>query len=335
MEPTRDSEVEDQDLLNKAYASKGYPETVVKIMSAARRSSSDRQYKVFYTKFQKYCKDKSLDPLQISLAEGLGFLTSLHEAGLSYSSINTARSALSLILRFDNIAFGVHPDVVQFMKGLNNLKPPVPKYSQVWDLDQVLNLLKLWSPKHKLGLRVLTMKTAMLMLIVSGQRPQILSKFNVDRMDISKNKISFHMLSTDFKQGNRGTFPETLEFEKFPGDKRICVFTYLLEYIQRTLDIRQANKSLFLTVGTPHKTPSVATISRWIKSVLRHSGIDTKKFSSGSVRSAVSSKAAAKGVSILEILKFGGWTRESTFTTFYKKPILKQSKKSVQTQVLS
>ena len=84
MEPVRDPVVEDQDLLNTAYASKGYPETVVKIMSAARGSSSDRQYKVFYAKFQKYCKDKSLDPLQISLAEGLGFLTSLHEAGLSY-----------------------------------------------------------------------------------------------------------------------------------------------------------------------------------------------------------------------------------------------------------
>ena len=327
--------VEDQDLLGTAYANRGYSQTVVNIMSAARRSSSDRQYKVYYVKFQQYCKDKSLDPFKVTLPEGLGFLSYLHETGLSYSAVNTARSALSLILRFDTVPFGVHPDVVQFMKGLNNLKPSVPRYSQVWDLDLVLDLLKLWSPKTKLGLRILTMKTAMLVLIVSGQRPQILSKLNVDRMDISKNKVVFHMLPTDFKQGNRGSFPEKLQFDKFPGDKRICVFTYLVEYIQRTLDIRHTNKSLFLTVGTPHKAPSAATISRWIKTVLRHAGINTKRFSSGSVRAAVSSKAVSKGVSIIEILKLGGWTRESTFTRYYKKPIVKQSNESIQTKLLS
>ena len=75
------------------------------------------------------------------------------------------------------------------MKGIGNLRPSVPRYKKTWDIDIVLNLLKLWSPKQKLDLRVLTMKTMMLILIVSGQRPQIISKLNVDRMEISPNKV--------------------------------------------------------------------------------------------------------------------------------------------------
>ena len=42
----------------------------------------------------------------------------LHSQGLSYSSINTARSALSSILKLDNCDnFGTHPLVTRFMKG--------------------------------------------------------------------------------------------------------------------------------------------------------------------------------------------------------------------------
>ena len=38
-----------------------------------------------------------------------------------------------------------------------------------------------------------------------------------------------------------------------------------------------------------------------------------------SVRAIASSTAAATGIPINEILRAGGWTRESTFTKFYKK----------------
>ena len=46
----------------------------------------------------------------------------LHSQGLSYSSINTARSALSSILKLDNCDnFGTHPLVTRFMKGIYEL----------------------------------------------------------------------------------------------------------------------------------------------------------------------------------------------------------------------
>ena len=329
------AEMTGETLLLMSYLHRGYSRDIAEVMVSARRSSSDRQYAIYFRKYLQFCRDINVGPFATSVAEGLRFLQTLHVQGSSYSAINVARSALSLIREFQGVSFGTHPDVVQFMKGLANLKPSAPRYSHVWDLDVVLDLLKWWSPKEKLSLPVLTMKTVMLVLVVSGQRPQIISKLHVDRMDVSASQFTFRMLPSDFKQGTRGSYPEELVFRKFPGDKRICIYTYLAEYLKRTLDIRGKCKSLFLTVGTPHKEPSVATISRWIKSVLRNSGVNTHEFKPASVRTAVASKVALKGVSISSILKLGGWTRESTFTKYYKKPIRSNKLVSIQSSILS
>ena len=63
----------------------------------------------------------------------------------------------------------------------------------------------------------------------------------------------------------------------------------------------------------PIKTPSVNAVARWINKALSAAGISTSLFKPGSVRAEATSKAKAAGVSIVEILQAGGWTRESTF----------------------
>lgn len=58
----------------------------------------------------------SLSP---ELNHALDFLAELFQAGLDYSSINMARSALSSVLRpVAGVAFGQHPLVIRFMKGV-------------------------------------------------------------------------------------------------------------------------------------------------------------------------------------------------------------------------
>lgn len=54
----------------------------------------------------------------------IGFLAPLFSAGLGYSAINTARSALSSVLVLpNNITFGSHPSAVRFLNGVFVLKP--------------------------------------------------------------------------------------------------------------------------------------------------------------------------------------------------------------------
>lgn len=108
------------------------------IILASWRSGTQKQYQTYINKWLNYCCERELDSLHPSLADVIQFLTSLFERSLSYSSLNTARSALSTIITVDGMSIGNHPLVVRFLKGVFNLRPPVPRYKGVWDVLYLL-----------------------------------------------------------------------------------------------------------------------------------------------------------------------------------------------------
>ncbi|WAR28487.1 hypothetical protein MAR_014191, partial [Mya arenaria] len=63
------------------------------------------------------------------------------------------------------------------------------------------------------------------------------------------------------------------------------------KYIEQTSGLRNGVKQLIISYIKPHKPVVSTTISRWIKFVLKGSGIDIDTYSSHSTRSAASSKA--------------------------------------------
>ena len=71
----------------------------------------------------------------------------LFKDGLSYSALNSTRSALSAYgIVINGILVGKNVTVIRFMKGVFNLRPPEPKNLKVWDVRQVLIYLKRLSP---------------------------------------------------------------------------------------------------------------------------------------------------------------------------------------------
>ena len=111
----------------------------------------------------------------------------------------------------------------------------------------------------------------------------------------------------------------------FPPDASLCVASYLKRYIDVTSSKRNNSSSrnfLFISYIKPHKAVKTSSISRWLKNVLRLSGIDTSQFSAHSTRSASSTLAANCGVSISDIMKVADWSRAGTFKKFYQRPIL-------------
>ena len=99
------------------------------------------------------------------MAVALDFLATLFHSGLSYSSINTARSALSSILQVNNnsLPFGQLPIVQRFMKGIYELRPSFPKYTSVWDLKTVLNYFRSQPSASDLTLKHLSLKVTFLL----------------------------------------------------------------------------------------------------------------------------------------------------------------------------
>ena len=96
------------------------------------------------------------------------FLATLLYPGLGYNAIRVARSALSsyLVLK-DGVPFGQQMLVIRFMKGVFEMKPSLPKYSNTWNVNVVLNYLELLHPHNKLTLKKLSQKLAMLLALLS------------------------------------------------------------------------------------------------------------------------------------------------------------------------
>jgi hypothetical protein len=97
-------------------------------------------------------------------------------------------------------------------------------------------------------------------------------------------------------------------------DENLCILKCLEVYLERTKDYPNPEGSLFLTLVSPFRRPRPNTIARHLKTVLQEAGIvDTAH----SFRSAATSKAFQKGVSVADILKRATWANATTFEKHY------------------
>ena len=88
------------------------------IIMQSWRTSTRVQYRSYIKKWTAYCCKWKIDPVSPPMASGVNFLAELYNQGLSYSALNTARSALSSIISLQgNFSFGNHPLVSRFLKG--------------------------------------------------------------------------------------------------------------------------------------------------------------------------------------------------------------------------
>jgi site-specific recombinase XerD len=169
---------------------------------------------------------------------------------------------------------------------------------------------------------MLSMKCAMLIALTTGQRMQTLAHLNLQYMVVSTSKITFmvrHPLKTS-KPG-KSTCVEIFKYSE--NRPNICPYTCLQKYLEVTKDLR-CNDSLFISYLKPHKLVGTQSLSRWITTILKHSGIDTK-YGSHSVRHAASSRAAMGRVPIDCILSTVGWTNERVFAKFYRREVTEEN----------
>ena len=132
--------------------------------------SSKKQYLASIRQWGRFCVIRKIHPRRASVLDGLNFLQYLFNLSVSYSSINTARSALSFILpRNDCGSFGQHFLVKKFVRGVYNLRTPAPKYSYIWDVSVVLEFFRHLPENNLLSLKLLSLKLVMLVALVSGQ----------------------------------------------------------------------------------------------------------------------------------------------------------------------
>ena len=132
------------------------------------------------------------------------FLTELFDIGNSncYSAVNTARSALSMIM-LNGISIGNSPIDKIFMNSVYELRPPVV-LSFLWNVNVVLEYLKSFYPRKDLDLSYLAYKLAVVLGFASKQCVQHLHIF-----DCSNIKIFDHIVINPIRKLAKNTNRKT------------------------------------------------------------------------------------------------------------------------------
>ena len=292
------------------------------IIMASWRPGTKQQYSSYIRKWISFTNKRKISAIQVPVDQVLEFMTELYGLGLGYSALNTARSSLSALgISCDGFVIGKHPLVIRFLKGMFNLRPSKPRYSKIWDVSCVLNVLRKLSPCKYLSLKDLSLKLCMLIALTTAARCQSLHLLSINGIEKSSNvyKLQYEGL---LKQDRPGCHTKYLELKAYPPDRRLCVITVLKEYLKRTSIIRKDCKYLFVSYVKPHNRVCRDTLSRWLKTLMSKAGIDINEFSSHSIRSAAVSKAKYASVPIDDILKVAGWSNVGTFGKFYDKKIV-------------
>ena len=297
----------------------GFDKSTVLLMMNAWRPSTKKVYTTYLNKWSTFCIERNINILNPTLPQACRFLRMLSDAGAGYTSLNTARSALSVILpSFGKNTFGSHPYVCLLLKGAYERNPPKPKYTKFWDVNKVFSLLKNWGPNANLSLKMLTLKLAILLLLVTSQRGQTIVNLVVDDLILS-DVVVFKMKKL-LKHNKQGDPLDTLILKPYDKCKRLCVVRTLKVYLARTASFRSYS-GLLLSFVKPHKPISRDTLSRWVLFILKEAGLDTDIYKSHSTRGASASAAKRLGVPINIIMKRASWKSAISFAHYYDKQL--------------
>ena len=225
-------------LIRKSLECQSLSASSTDIIMASWRKGTKKQYMSYLMRWEEYCKREHIAPHNPGKVKAIEFLRELYEEWLGYSAINTARSALSSVITPNGgIPFGRDPLVCRFLKGIFELKPCLPKYSKIWDVNNVLCYFKSCSLVGEMDLKDLTMNLATLLCLLTGQLCQTIHKMDMNFIQLEEHRCTITIREV-LKHTKVGKHQAPFQFCSYPPDRKICIVEYLREYIKRTSQLK-------------------------------------------------------------------------------------------------
>ena len=288
----------DLPLLGKKMLAQGFDKETVLLVMDAWRPGTKKVYSMYIRKWMTFCLQFNVDVYKPKLQEVCKFLKNLSVRGLGYGALNAARSALATILpSFNGYSMGKHPTI--------------------------FTLFKAWGKNSGLSLKFLTLKLAVLLLLVTSQRGQTILGLSLSGLDITE--VAVFKLEKLLKHNRLGDALDTIILKPFDQCYRLCVVRALKLYIEKTRDLRGKEQQLLVSFLAPHRAISRDTLARWTVKVLGMSGVDVGKYKSHSTRGASASAANRLGVPINLLMKHAGWRSVDSFAKYYNKSLDQES----------
>ena len=124
---------------------------------------------------------RQIDPLCATTETGIVFLSEYFNTGVGYSAVNSARSALSSLIKpLHGIPFGKDPLVSRLLRGVFNIRPALPRYVTTWNVSKVFQYLEKQQALVNYDLKAVSHRVAMLLCLTTGQCDQTIKYLNLE-----------------------------------------------------------------------------------------------------------------------------------------------------------
>ena len=323
--------------VRQSLRSRGASEDVIDLVEQAHRPGTKKIYQSRWKAWCTYCKEKSITPTSPHQMELAGYLAYLRKSKhLSASAVKGHRSAISTILKLlGKRSFSECSILKLVMKGASYNDARSPKLFPAWDIFPVLESLRLppYEPIETCDLSSLSFKTAFLIALASGRRcSEVHALQNSSFAKEPDGSISLRFLPEFLAKNQPAGLPSPPIFIKpltpllcsDDEDRTLCPVRSLLVYKRRTKHLRTpAKRRLFVSFREDKRSDiTIATISRWIKTVIKTafsqtSGPEPGNCRAHEVRAWATSLAWANNTSLQAIMEAAYWFKESTFLHFY------------------
>jgi len=200
-------------------------------------TSTLKQYDSNLRGWWNFAHTKNVDIFTAKTTDVIEFLNIKFQTGAKYSTLNTARAAISLISSYDINKDGL---LSRFMKGIFKQCPTKPRYVTTWDVSPVLDYLDKQHPITRLNLKVASQKLATLLALTTAQRLQTLALINVDNISVAASNISIK-ITENIKTSRLGSFQPDLVLPFFKNRPGLCVASVVLDFVNITKELRGHN----------------------------------------------------------------------------------------------
>ena len=318
----------------------GASNKVLELVGLAHRPGTNAVYSSHWERWLKWCEDQSVSPLHLSSVDLANFLGFLASEGKATATIRVYRAAVCTTLRqLGGPSFQEDPLIRDTLRGSALLEARSPRRVPAWDLNCVLSFLKSpqFEPLNSLDLKSLTLKTTFLLALASGRRVSEINHLSGMQKDVGLSSEGSFVLKflPEFLAKNQSpgspspslTIPQLLSTSAgAPIDISLCPVRALKRYRQVTKPIRGSRRKMLISFNKSyHKDISVATISRWIREVIRDAYAAEDRAlpnpRAHEVRAWATSLALFHSCSIADILEAAYWSSTSPFIRCYLRDV--------------
>lgn len=216
-------------------------------------TSTLKQYQGPLKLWWEFCSKNKISTFEASSANIIRFLTDRFNLGASYGTLNSTRSAISLITSRD-----ISSDKLlsRFFKGIHRQKPPRPKYSSTWDTTIVLKYIEKLHPLNSQRQKEAAEKVATLLILTTAHRLQTISVIDIKNIVIKPSGISIKIPDL-IKTSKPGKNQPELILPFFKENPGICVASAVISYLEMTKKFRNnKNDHLFISSKKPYQNVS-------------------------------------------------------------------------------